>query len=170
LPADEGKSWTTVSVHVSFTAPAAETASASIRMDGTYPDRRGTFYRDGRCMICAHLRMHGEHEQMRQRTGPEYGKSVTRWARHRHHYSTLSKVMGSERMSRPVAWQTALAMAADTHYYSDLPKALGPGRAGPVRLTHEDHVDVRNIGVDGHQVVAQWTRQVTAARSVPRPA
>src|SRR5260370_33422011 len=45
-------------------------------------------------------------------------------------------------------------------YYSDLPKALGPGRAGTVQLSpHEDHVDVRNIGVDAHQVVSEWTLQ-----------
>jgi hypothetical protein len=42
------------------------------------PDCGSSFYRDGRCLVCAARRMFDQHEQMRQRSGPEYEKAVTR--------------------------------------------------------------------------------------------
>jgi hypothetical protein len=44
----------------------------------TCPDCGSTYYRDGHCLVCPTKRMLEQRRQMRERSGPEYDKAVTR--------------------------------------------------------------------------------------------
>jgi len=40
------------------------------------PDCGSGLYRDGRCIVCAIRRMHEQHRQMRERSGPLYEQAA----------------------------------------------------------------------------------------------
>ena len=72
---------------------------------------------------------------------------------------TSSGAIGSSRIRRPVAWNTAFAIAAAVADLPDLADTLGAERADQLVL-HLDELDghVRRVGVDGHEVLGQVAR------------
>ena len=68
--------------------------------------------------------------------------------------STASGVMGNSRSLTPDALSTALAMAARVEPWrlSHAPYAVGYGVGG---MLHEDRLDVRYVGCDGHAVIEE---------------
>ena len=58
-------------------------------------------------------------------------------------------------MRWPVAWYTALAMAADTPNHADLADTLDAHGPHRVRRADEDHVEVGHVRVGRNQVVAE---------------
>ena len=69
---------------------------------------------------------------------------------------TSSGAIGSSRTRRPVAWNTALAMAAAAPTWPISPTPLAP--SGPTTSSldlDELDGDVRRVGVDGHEVLGR---------------
>jgi hypothetical protein len=64
-------------------------------------------------------------------------------------------VIGSERMRRPVAWYTALAIAAAVPGSPISPTPFGADRGERVGFADEDDLHVGHVGVDGNEVVGE---------------
>ena len=58
-------------------------------------------------------------------------------------------------MRLPVAWKTALAMAAATPTIPISPIPLTPIGLTPVGFADEDDLDVGDVGVDRHEVIGE---------------
>src|SRR5882762_10717065 len=72
----------------------------------------------------------------------------------RRHYSSLSMVIGSERMRRPVAWYTALAMAAGTPTMPISPRPLTPTgldlSGSPTKITSRSRSEEHTSELQSH--------------------
>ena len=65
-------------------------------------------------------------------------------------------MIGKSRTRLPVAWKTALAIAAATPTMPISPRPLTPsGLTIVVVLVDEDHLDVVDVGVDRHVVLGE---------------
>ena len=69
----------------------------------------------------------------------------------------MSTVIGRLRTRTPVAWNTALATAAPVPTMPISPKTFHTQVVGHlrIRLVHEDHLDVLDVGVGGDVVFGE---------------